>query len=53
MACGGGVGRTGMGLAAMAIMAGVPADEAVDWVREHYHHHAVETRWKRRWVARL
>ncbi len=53
VACGGGVGRTGMGLAAMVVTAGVPAEEAVLWVRANYHRRAVETPWQRRWVARL
>jgi inorganic pyrophosphatase len=50
IACGGGVGRTGTALAAIAVLAGVPAAEAVGWVRRHYHPHAVETPWQRRWV---
>jgi protein-tyrosine phosphatase len=53
VACGGGVGRTGTGLAAIAVLAGVPAAEAVAWVRVNYHRRAVETPWQRRWVARL
>ncbi len=52
IACGGGVGRTGTALAAIAVLAGIPPDEAVDWVRRHYHSRAVETPWQRRWVAR-
>ena len=51
--CGGGVGRTGTGLAALAVRAGIPPDEAVAWVRAHYHRRAVETPWQRRWVRRL
>jgi hypothetical protein len=50
VACGGGVGRTGTVLAALAILAGVPAGEAVDWVRANYHRRAVETPWQKRWV---
>ena len=53
IACGGGVGRTGTALAAIAVLAGVPATEAVAWVRSHYHPHAVETPWQRRWVRNL
>lgn len=49
--CGGGVGRTGSALAVLAAASGVPADEAVEWVREHYHPRAVETPWQRRWVC--
>jgi protein-tyrosine phosphatase len=52
VACGGGVGRTGMGLAAMAVFAGIPPQEAVAWVRTNYDHRAVETPWQRRWIER-
>jgi protein-tyrosine phosphatase len=51
VACGGGVGRTGTAMAAMAVFAGVPAADAVAWVRANYHHRAVETPWQRRWVT--
>ena len=51
--CGGGVGRTGTALAAVAVLAGVPPAEAVAWVRRAYHRRAVETPWQRRWVRRL
>jgi protein-tyrosine phosphatase len=50
VACGGGVGRTGTVMAAVAILAGVPGPEAVGWVRAHYHPKAVETPWQRRWL---
>jgi protein-tyrosine phosphatase len=53
IACGGGVGRTGTALAAIAVLAGVPAGEAVDWVRGAYDRRAVETPWQRRWVRNL
>ena len=53
VACGGGVGRTGLGLAALAVLSGVAPGDAVDWVREHYDRKAVETPWQRRWVRRL
>lgn len=52
IACFGGIGRTGTGLAAIAVVAGVPSDDAVAWVRRHYHPQAVETPWQRRWVHR-
>jgi protein-tyrosine phosphatase len=52
VACGGGQGRTGTALACVAVLDGVPAAEAVRWVREHYSARAVETPWQRRWVAR-
>ena len=48
--CGGGVGRTGTALACLAVLDGVPADDAVRWVRERYHPRAVETPWQRRFV---
>ncbi|UNX53467.1 protein phosphatase [Georgenia sp. TF02-10] len=52
VACAGGVGRTGTALALLAVMAGVPVDEAVPWVRAHYHPRAAETPWQRRWLRR-
>ena len=51
--CGGGRGRTGTALACLAILDGVPADEAVGYVRRHYHPRAVETPWQRRFVHRF
>ncbi len=53
VACGGGVGRTGTVMACLAVLAGVPRAEAVDWTRANYHRRAVETPWQRRWVARF
>lgn len=50
VACGGGLGRTGTALAVLAIMSGIPAGNAVAWVREHYRRRAVETRHQRRWI---
>ena len=41
--CKEGLGRTGTVLACMAVLAGVPPEKAVSWVREHYHRHAVKT----------
>lgn len=51
-ACSGGKGRTGTALACLAILDGVPAHEAVRYVREHYAAHAVETPWQRSFVER-
>lgn len=51
VACHGGVGRTGTALACLAVIDGVPPDEAVAFVRRHYHHRAVETPWQRWYVA--
>ena len=53
IACRGGRGRTGTALACIAILDGVPAGEAVAFVREHYHPRAVETPWQRRFVRRF
>jgi hypothetical protein len=52
LACGGGRGRTGTALACLAVLDGVAPQEAVAWVREHYHRRAVETPWQRRYVRR-
>jgi hypothetical protein len=53
IACGGGRGRTGTALACLAVIDGVPANEAVAFVRQHYDPHAVETPWQRRYVGRF
>ncbi|MBT2206581.1 MULTISPECIES: protein-tyrosine phosphatase family protein [Actinomadura] len=53
VACGGGVGRTGTVIACLAVLSGLPPQEAVAWTREHHHRRAVETPWQRRWVARF
>jgi hypothetical protein len=53
IACGGGRGRTGTALACLAVIDGVPAAEAVAFVRRHYDAHAVETPWQKRYVARF
>jgi protein-tyrosine phosphatase len=53
VACGGGLGRTGTALACIAQLGGVPAEDAVAWVRERYHPRAVETPWQRRYVRRF
>ncbi|GAA3940238.1 protein-tyrosine phosphatase family protein [Actinoplanes auranticolor] len=50
IACGGGKGRTGTALACLAVLDGVPAAEAVAFVRAGYHRGAVETPWQRRYV---
>jgi len=48
--CYGGQGRTGTILACMAVLAGVPSEEAVEWVRANYSPRAVERDGQRRWV---
>ena len=47
--CVGGLGRTGTVLACMAILAGVPSEDAVTWVREHYDERAIESRAQEDW----
>jgi protein-tyrosine phosphatase len=51
--CGGGTGRTGTVIACLAVLAGVPGEDAVAWTRTHYRRHAVETPGQRRWVRRF
>ena len=53
IACGGGRGRTGTALACLAVLDGVPAAEAVAFVRRHYDARAVETLWQRRYAERF
>ncbi len=51
IACGRGRGRTGTALACLAVLDGLSPEEAVDFVRRHYHPRAVETPWQRKFVA--
>ena len=53
IACAGGHGRTGTALACLAVLDGVPPDDAVAYVRTHYDRRAVETPWQRRYVRRF
>lgn len=53
IACRGGIGRTGTAIAVLAVMSGIPADDALPWVRANYHPRAVETRGQRAWIARI
>jgi len=53
LACAGGHGRTGTAMACLAVLDGVRADEAIAFVRRHYHPRAVETPWQERYVARF
>ena len=53
IACGGGRGRTGTALACLAVLDGVPAAQAVSWIREHYDRRAVETPWQKGFVRRF
>jgi hypothetical protein len=53
VACAGGRGRTGTALACIAVMAGVPANAAVSYVRDRYDRRAVEPPFQRRFVRRF
>ncbi|MEV4352504.1 protein phosphatase [Actinoplanes sp. NPDC049596] len=53
VACWGGRGRTGTALACLAVLDGVPAAEAVAFIRERYHPRAVETPWQKRFVRQF
>lgn len=54
IACDGGTGRTGTALACLVLADGVkPAAEAIEWVRQHYHHWAVEIDDQERLVERF
>ena len=53
IACDGGRGRTGTALACIAVLDGIPADRAVDYVRRTYDSRAVETLWQKRFVRRF
>lgn len=52
VACGGGRGRTGTMLAALAMLDGLDRDAAIAWVRGRYDARAVETPWQRWWLDR-
>ena len=53
IACLGGNGRTGTALACLAVLDGLPGDQATAYVRRHYAPRAVETPWQRRFVTRF
>lgn len=53
VACWGGKGRTGTALACLTVLDGLPAAQAVTFVREHYHPLAVETPDQESYVARF
>jgi protein-tyrosine phosphatase len=48
--CQGGIGRTGTVIACFAILDGIPAADAVGWVRDNYLARAVETPVQAWWV---
>lgn len=51
LACPGGRTRTGTALACLSVLDGIPADDAVAFVRARYDRRAVPTPWHRRFVA--
>ena len=51
VACVGGIGRTGTVIACMAVLAGHPVADAINWTRRHYRPRAVETRTQGRWIT--
>jgi protein-tyrosine phosphatase len=51
VACTGAQGRTGRALACLAILDGLPAADAVRYVRQHYSPRAIEAPWQRRYVT--
>jgi len=53
IACAGGYRRTGTALACLAVLDGLPARQAIAYVRRHYAAQAVETPWQRHYVARF
>jgi len=54
IACGGGRrGRTGTALACLVLLDAGTALDAVEYVRQHYDAHAIETPWQRRYVTRF
>lgn len=53
IACWRGRGRTGTALACIAVLDGVPPEQAVSFVRKHYRRRTVETPRQRRFVARF
>jgi hypothetical protein len=53
IACMGGHGRTGTALACIAILDGIPPNEAVGYVRAHYSPKAIETPWQKHFVTQF
>ena len=53
VACAGGIGRTGTVVSCLAIISGVPANDAVAWARAHYYARAVETNAQEELIARF
>ena len=53
IACDGGTGRTGTVVACIAVLSGVPIDEAVSWTRRNYDRRAVEVPEQECMIARF
>lgn len=53
IACGSGRGRTGTALACLAVIDGVPPDQAVSFVRRLYDNRAIEMPWQGRYAERF
>ncbi len=53
VACWRGRGRTGTALACIAILDGLPPEQAVAFVRHHYRRRTVETPWQHSYIARF
>ncbi|WP_280414018.1 protein-tyrosine phosphatase family protein [Nocardia carnea] len=53
IACGGGFGRTGTAMSCLAVLDGIPAAEAVAYIRDNYSRRAVEMPWQKRFVTRF
>lgn len=49
--CLGGLGRTGTVLACFAVLCGLGAESAIDWVRTRYDRRAIETAEQEQWVS--
>lgn len=53
VACYGGIGRTGTVVGCLAVLAGLPSVQAVEWVRSKYQPEAVETPEQEHLIARF
>jgi protein-tyrosine phosphatase len=53
VACGGGRGRTGTALAALAVLQGSTVDDAITWIRSVYDGKAVESRARHRFLRTI
>ena len=53
VACSRGLGRTGTALACLAVLGGLPAGDAVRYIRQHYSARAIETPWQLRYIRQF